>query len=491
MNKKLNIVQVSPEAAPFAKTGGLADVVGALPLAEAELGHQVMVVMPLHRQVRKGRRKLTDLNLELSINLGPTRLKAVVYQGTLGRKVPTYFIGIDDYFDRAELYGTPQGDYPDNAERFSFFCWATLELLSSLKMTPDVIHCHDWQSGLVPVYQKLYFRHLSSVATLLTVHNLAYQGVFPAEKLPATGLPWDLFHPGGVEFYGKISFLKAGLIFADLVNTVSEGYSREIQTAEYGCGLEGVLAERRDRLFGILNGVDYKDWNPATDKFLAANYTPENLAGKARCKQDLLKEFGLTGLEKKPLLGMISRLAEQKGFDLLEEAAPELLSLDLGLVILGTGDEKYQNLLKELAKAYPGKLGVKIAFDNKLAHKIEAGADIFLMPSRYEPCGLNQIYSLRYGTIPLVRATGGLDDSIEEFDPATGQGTGLKFANYDARELLQKVKEALEVYLSKPAAWKRLMTNAMACDFSWERSAQRYVELYMKALPLKVGGDPI
>lgn len=487
MEKKLSVLQVSPEVVPFAKTGGLADVVGSLPVALRNLGHEVSVVMPLYREVKKSKRKINPLKIRLSISLGGARQEASIYQGNLSfpKKVPIYFIENESYFDRECLYGTPQGDYPDNAERFAFFSRAALEMVLALGLKPDVIHCHDWQSALLPLYHKLYYRasgNLSGTATLLTVHNLAYQGIFGPEALTTADVPQELFNSKGVEFYGKVNYLKAGLLYSDLINTVSHKYSQEIQTPEYGYGLDGVLRERSADLFGIINGVDYKDWDPATDKNISANYDAADLTGKKKCKRELLKEFGLTGLEDKPLLGMISRLAAQKGFDLLAEAADELLALDLGLIVLGTGDEKYQRLLSDMAQRYPAKMALRLAFDNRLAHKIEAGCDLFLMPSRYEPCGLNQIYSLKYGTIPLVRATGGLDDTVESFDPGTGKGNGFKFFSYDATELVEKVKEAIGIFLHDKANWRKLMQNAVTCDFSWEKSAERYVELYQKAL---------
>lgn len=487
MERKLTILQVSPEVVPFAKTGGLADVVGSLPLALKKLGHEVLVAMPLHREVRKSKRKITPLKLRLSVPIKGTRQEASVYQASLSypQKLPIYFIENESYFDREYLYGTPQGDYPDNAERFAFFSRAVLDMVIALGLKPEVIQCHDWQSALLPLYLKLHYREapaLSRTATVFTIHNLAYQGTFGPEALAVANLPLEIFNPKGIEFYGQASYLKAGLIYSEVLNTVSKKYSQEIQTPEYGYGLHGVLMERSQDLFGIINGVDYKDWNPATDKNIVARYDASDLSGKEKCKEDLLREFGLEGLKGKPLLGMISRLAAQKGFDLLAQAAEELLAMDLGLIVLGTGDERYQNLLKEMAEKYPGKMALRLAFDNRLAHKIEAGCDLFLMPSRYEPCGLNQIYSLKYGTIPLVRATGGLDDIIEDFDPATGYGNGFKFLNYEARELVEKVKEAIGIFNLDKLKWRKLMQNAMAGDFSWERSAASYVELYLEAL---------
>ena len=483
MERRLKILQVSPEVAPFAKTGGLADVASALPQALSRLGHEVFLIMPRHKQVRKSRKKLTE-TARITVPVADRYEEAEVYQARLDRKVTTYLIDKEKYFDRDPLYGTPEGDYPDNCERFVFFCRAAIETALALDLKPDVVHCHDWQSALIPLYIQLFYQDtpLARAATVFTVHNMAYQGIFWALDLPLTSIPESHFTPEGVEFYGKINFLKAGLVYSHLITTVSEGYSREIQTEEYGYGLDGVLRKRSADLYGIINGVDYKEWDPATDKFIVANYDSQNLEGKRRCKEDLMKQVGLKGLGEKPLIGMVSRMAEQKGFDILAEAMGELMALELGMVILGTGDEKYQNLFAEMPKRFPEKLAVKLAFDNPLAHKIEAGCDMFLMPSKYEPCGLNQMYSLKYGTIPIVRATGGLDDTIENFDPTTEKGNGFKFIEYSAQELIAKVKEAVELFHEEKAAWRKLIQNAMACDFSWERSAEKYVKVYEKAL---------
>jgi starch synthase len=360
-----------------------------------------------------------------------------------------------------------------------------LEAITRLGLAPDVIHCHDWQSALIPLFLKLHYRDnpgLKHAGTVFTIHNLAYQGLFAADQLAVAGLPAELFTPAGFEFYGRINYLKAGLIYSDWITTVSQGYAREIRTAEYGCGLEGVLEERSRNLLGILNGVDYKEWDPASDKYIAANYSPQDTTGKVKCKLDLLDQFGLADARERPVVGIISRLAEQKGLDLLAKAADDLADIDLALVILGTGEEKYHEILTELARRYPGKIAVRLTFDNALAHKIEAGSDMFLMPSRYEPCGLNQIYSLKYGTIPIVRATGGLDDTVEQFYPASGRGNGFKFAGYDVRQLVDTVKQAVTLFEQARPAWQKLVANAMADDFSWERSASNYLALYRRMM---------
>jgi starch synthase len=390
--------------------------------------------------------------------------------------VPFYFVEQASLFDRDGLYVDAQGiDFPDNHVRFGVLCRAALGLVRYL-FRPQVIHCHDWQSALVPIYLHSVLAGdptFMGIKTLFTIHNLGYQGLFPESALPEMGLDRSVFHLNGVEYYGKINLLKGGISYSDAISTVSKGYAAEIQTSEYGFGLEGLLRYRSNVLFGILNGVDYSAWNPETDRYLAANYSIHDLSGKRICKQDLLRQFGL--LEEaldRPLIGMISRLDRQKGFDLIEQVAGDLAAENLTLVILGTGDPRYEKALLELAAAHPSKIGVKIAFDNVLAHKIEGGADIFLMPSRYEPCGLNQIYSLRYGAVPVVRATGGLDDTINE-------STGFKFKEYSGHALLGAIRAALGVF-HNPKQWESLIRNGMAKDFSWSKSAEEYSALYRR-----------
>lgn len=423
----MKILMVASEAVPFAKTGGLADVVGALPQALGALGHEMGVVLPLYRMTRL--EGASPLFPSLTIPMGPhTHFPAV--QTLVQNGVRFYFVEYPLFFDRAALYGTPAGDYPDNAERFALFCRAAIEI-AQLDFFPDLFHCHDWQSAMVPVLLRSVYARAplaSQIPVLFTIHNLGYQGLFPRAVLAQLGLPESLFHIDGLEFYGKVNLLKGGLVYADAINTVSRGYAREIQTEPYGFALDGLLRHRSLVLSGILNGVDYAQWSPATDSHLAANYTPEDLSGKRACKKDLLEQFGLPADNlDRPLIGIVSRLDRQKGADLIAEVAEDLLAEDLSLVVLGSGDPVYEALFQKLAARFAGKVAVKIAYDNTLAHKIEAGADIFLMPSRYEPCGLNQIYSLKYGTVPVVRATGGLDDTVERFDRVTGKGNGFKF----------------------------------------------------------------
>ena len=488
MDKPLHVLLATPEATPFAKTGGLADVAGALPKFLQALGCEIKLVMPYYRMVRDSDLPIQYLGEEIEIPLGNEIIGADIYQGHLDQGIPAYFIGREEFFDRQYLYSTPKGDYFDNAERFIFFSKAALLLCQHIEFSPDVIHHHEWQTGLIPAYLKSIYRNhpfLAHAAVVFTIHNIAYQGLFRKEKLWLTGLPEAMYNPEGIEFWERINLMKAGIVYADVINTVSQKYSQEIQTPEYGYGLEGILKKRKEDLYGIINGVDYKDWAPSHDSYLIASYDLNDLSGKKACKKDLLKEFGLpASLEKAPLLGMISRLADQKGFDLLAEILEELFALDIGFVLLGTGEQKYHDLFNRVARKYPKKAGIRIAYDERLAHKIEAGADLFLMPSKYEPCGLNQIYSLKYGTIPVVRATGGLDDTITNYDPGTGKGNGFKFNRYDAKELLNQIKVAIG-FFHRPEHWKQLLRNAMMADFSWQRSAEAYLQLYQKALEKK------
>ncbi len=475
----MKILFVSSEGLPYSKTGGLADVVEALPKALAETGHEVAVLLPRYR----GNKVKSTLISSVTIPLGDTLRFPAIAEGNAIGSVRYYFVDDPAFFDREQLYGDKTGDFPDNAERFAEFSRAAIEFTKRVWL-PDVIHCHDWQSALVPVLLRTQYATdpvVKSAPVVLTIHNLGYQGLFPRGALRKIGLPDDLFTMDTLEYYGKVNFLKGGLIYADYLTTVSKRYAKEIQTPEYGSGLEGVIRSRGERLVGILNGVDYAIWSPELDTFIAQNYTTHNLEGKKACKKDLLDQFKLPAENTdRPLIGIVSRFADQKGFDLIAEEATDLMKENLAIVALGTGQPEYEKLFQQLAEKYPTRVGVKIGYDNTLAHKIEAGSDMFLMPSRYEPCGLNQIYSLRYGTIPIVRATGGLDDTIENYDPKTHQGTGFKFEAYSGRELLGCVKAALKTYRD-PKSWRTVQTNAMAKDFSWKASAAAYVTLYEAA----------
>jgi starch synthase len=477
----MHIAFAASEGLPFSKTGGLADVVGALPRALAAQGHQVSVYLPRYRQTRLTDPQTVVRSISVPFDDHYRFCSVITAASQVG--VRYYFVDYPAYFDRDALYGTAVGDYPDNAERFALFSRAVIEA-SKIIGVPDVFHCHDWQSALMPVMLRTFYAEdpaFQNVATVFTIHNMGYQGLFPAEILPLLMLPWDLFTISKMEFFGQVNFLKGALVLSDYVTTVSRKYSQEIQTTEYGFGLEGVLRNRAATVTGILNGVDYDEWNPATDKFIAAKFSPLDLSQKAKDKIDLLATFGIKNADAQlPVVGIVSRFAAQKGFDLIAQIMDRLAREDMILTVLGTGDKDYEDLFLRLQKQFPQKVAVKVAYDNAIAHKIEAGADIFLMPSRYEPCGLNQIYSLKYGTVPIVRATGGLDDTIEPWDARTGKGTGFKFYEYSGESLLLTIKAALQAFRDE-ASWQLLMRNGMSRDFSWGVSAKEYVKVYERA----------
>ena len=485
----MHIAFVASECVPFSKTGGLADVVGALPRALAASGHQVSVYLPRYRQT-----KLTNPQTVVSSITVPFddryRFCSVVTEGNHSG-IDFYFVDYPPYFDRDALYGTPSGDYPDNAERFALFSRAVLEA-SKILGVPNIFHCHDWQSALVPVLLRTQYVEdpaFRQVGTVFTIHNMGYQGLFPPDILPLLMLPWDLFTITRMEFFGNVNFLKGALVESDYVTTVSRKYSQEIQTTEYGFGLEGVLRDRAATVTGILNGVDYDEWSPQKDKFIAAKYSPQDLSGKAKCKQDLLEAFGVSGADPRlPVIGIVSRFAAQKGFDLISQIADRLAREEMIVVALGAGDKQYEEMFQRLHKQFPQKIAVKVAYDNAIAHKIEAGSDMFLMPSKYEPCGLNQIYSLKYGTVPIVRATGGLDDTIEPWDPRTGKGTGFKFTEYKGEALLLTIREALRAFRDQ-SSWQTLMRNGMNKDFSWNASAKEYARVYDRVRLMRAGSS--
>jgi starch synthase len=481
----MRIAFVASEGVPFSKTGGLADVVGALPRALVSAGHQVSVYLPRYRQTR-----LTDVQTVVGSITVPFddqyRFCSVVSAGNISG-VRFYFVEYPPFFDREALYGTSAGDYPDNAERFALFSRAVLEA-SKILGVPQVFHCHDWQSALVPVLLGTQYAQdpaFRDVATVFTIHNMGYQGLFPPDTLPLLTLPWDLFTISKMEFFGNVNLLKGALVYSDFITTVSRKYSQEIQTTEFGFGLEGVLRARASTVTGILNGVDYDEWSPENDKFIAARYSAQDLAGKDKCKQDLLATFAMTNADSRlPVIGIVSRFAAQKGFDLITQIMERLAREEMIIVTLGNGDKTYEEMFLRLNKQFPQKIAVRIAYDNTIAHKIEAGSDMFLMPSRYEPCGLNQIYSLRYGTVPIVRATGGLEDTIESWDARTGKGTGFKFTDYNGEALLLAIKEALRAFRDR-SSWQQLMRNGMSKDFSWNASAKEYARVYERARQLR------
>ncbi len=475
----MRVVMLSPEVYPYAKTGGLADVLAALPPALAAAGVEVTVCVPGYRSaLRAAGTPAPGPRLYAPI---ASRMEAAEIVRVPGAPVPTLLLRADRYFDRDGLYGEGGQDYPDNAERFAFFCRAALEWLRAEREPPDVLHVHEWQAALAPAFLRAtaaLYPELGRLRTVLTLHNLAFQGRFPADHWHVLNLDARYFVPEFLEFYGEINFLKAGMVFADALTTVSPRYAAEIQTPAFGEGLDGVLRARGAALRGILNGIDDAVWDPATDPHLPARYRAGDLAGKARCKRAVQAELGLAVRDDAPLLGVVSRLAEQKGFDLLAVALPRALEpWDAQLALLGSGVERYELWVRELAARFPGRVGARVGFDEGLAHRIEAGADVFLMPSRFEPCGLNQLYSLRYGTVPVVHATGGLEDSVVEFDPATGSGTGFKFTPYTPDAFLAALERALRTRRD-PARWARLVANGMAQDFSWGRAAAEYRALY-------------
>ncbi|HVX65290.1 MAG TPA: glycogen synthase GlgA [Bryobacteraceae bacterium] len=471
MPNEPKVLMVASEATPFAKTGGLADVIGALSPTLRARGTDVSVIMPRYRGMDV--RGLPVVYQDLRVWLGPDSYTCNVHRAT-ERDVPYFLVDCPPLYDREALYGDAKGDYPDNPLRFAVFCRAALTMIRHV-FRPNVIHCHDWQSALLPIYLHTTLAcdpTFIGLPTILTIHNLGYQGLFPASSLSTMGLDENLFHPDCLEFFGKVNLLKGGILSADAVTTVSPTYAREIQSPELGFGLDGVLRTRSRAVTGILNGVDYTEWDPATDPRIPARYSPDDLSGKRACKAGLLAEFGLEPDLSRPLLGMVTRLAEQKGFDILQEVAGRIMAENAAFVILASGNPKYETWLEELRAAHPGRVGVRIAYDDRLAHMIEAGSDIFLMPSHYEPCGLNQIYSLRYGTVPVVRATGGLDDTIDS-------STGFKFTEYSGAALLGAVREALSAFADRPR-WTEMMLAGMRRDFSWTASAAQYVELYQR-----------
>ncbi len=459
----MKIAICASEVVPFAKTGGLADVAGALPVALETQGQEVIVVMPYYKAIQNVK------NIKIS------RLNDKIFYSVIGKNVKVYFIESDKYFNRDGLYGDKNGDHPDNLDRFSYYCKESLNLLKEINFKPEVIHCHDWQAGLIPVYLKTTYSKdafYKNIRTMFTIHNIGYQGLFPKLEFPKLGLDWSLFTIDTLEFYDKINILKGGLVFSDLITTVSSAYSKEIQTKEFGFGLESILIKRRESVFGILNGLDYSVWDPATDKFIAKNYSLKTISDKNKCKEDLQKACNLPLKKDIPLFGIVSRLAEQKGFDLLAADMDKICKMKAQLVILGTGDLKYHQLLEGIVKKYPKVISLNLKFDDTLAHKIYAGSDIFLMPSKYEPCGLGQLISLKYGTIPLVFKTGGLADTVNK-------DNGFIFDKYDAGVLLKTIKKSIEVF-NDQEKWSHLMQKGMKCDFSWEESARKYIELYGK-----------
>lgn len=478
LKRRGRILFVSSEVYPFAKTGGLADVAGSLPKALHKIGYEMAVSLPFYRKVFPSSLPLEKL-VDVEVSIAEERKKGELYQSFLDKNLPVFLISQKGYFDRDSLYGEEKGDYPDNLKRFSFFCKALLLALPKIEWKPEVIHCNDWQTALIPLYLKNpspSHDFYAGIASLFSIHNLAYQGIFPKDKLGVIGLGEKFFVPQKLEFYGKVNIMKAGLLFADLIATVSPTYSQEIQNPQFGFGLDGVLRERRKDIYGILNGIDYDIWNPSQDSALIKKYSLNSLKQKRGNKIAVQKENNLP-VEDVPLIGLISRLCAQKGLDLVERAFEEMMELPLQFVLLGTGDHHYNKAFEQLGRRFPQKTGIHITFDAKMARRIYAGADIFLMPSQYEPCGLGQMISLYYGTIPVVRKTGGLADTVREFDPVSGNGEGFVFEEYSSQEMMSALKRAVDLYQNKNL-WGKLIRNGMRRDYSWGSSAKEYSDIY-------------
>jgi starch synthase len=482
---------IGSEAVPFAKTGGLADVLGALPSAIARLGWSVTLVLPRYRGIAAdaiaGRFPLT---------VGSQVHDIALYEAALGDGARALFVDAPDLFDRDELYGAGGTDYPDNARRFAVLARAALEQAARAASPPSVVHAHDWQAGLAPVYLKtLYASHplLAGTPIVFTIHNLAYQGLFEADWLPRLDLPWALLGIEALEFWGRVSFLKGGINYSEILTTVSPRYAEEIQTPALGFGFDGILRRRSADLGGILNGIDTTQWDPSRDPHLPAPFSAEDLAGKRASKAALLARYGLPNDDAamaRPLVGMISRMVDQKGFDLIAALASELPRLEAAFVVLGTGEARYQDLWRALAARHPDRIGTRIGFDEPLAHLIEGGADMFLMPSRFEPCGLNQIYSLRYGTVPIVRRVGGLADTVRDDAPGRRTSNGFVFEDYAPEALLGALRRALDVFKDQ-RHWRALQLAGMKQDHSWDRSAREYVKIYERAIKKRLGaGGP-
>jgi len=470
---------VASEAHPYAKTGGLAEVVAALPDALGRLGHQVTLALPRYHGV--------DINGSRSqvtgVPIGHHTQRVAFHTREERRGVTVVFVDVPELFDRPDgLYNVSGVDYPDNGWRFAVFCRAALEYVRLRGERPSIIHAHDWQAGLVPVYQKMHFSPdptIGGVPAVFTIHNLAFQGLFPTALLPALGFGPELLDIQALEYWGRISYLKGGINFSERLTTVSPTYAHEILTPEFGFGFDGVLRRRADALTGILNGIDVERWNPEADEFIGASYSKKDLSGKAPARRLLLETAGLTADQSRPVIGVISRLTDQKGFDLIARAVDDLMTFDAMWVMLGSGDRQYEEMWRSLAVRFPQRVSATIGFDERLAHRIEAGSDLFLMPSRYEPCGLNQMYSLRYGTVPIVRATGGLADTVR--DASETGGNGFTFRGYSPVDLVATVRRALELFRNS-AEWRKIQLNGMKLDFSWDASAREYVKVYEGAV---------
>ncbi len=494
-DRSLKILMVSSEVVPFAKTGGLADVAGSLPKALAivgndNLGNDVRVVMPCYKQIESGAYRMDfPVPFKNRFETAIIRENAIEsnYMGR-SRSIPVYMVDNHHYFYRDRMYM-----FADEAERFTFFCRAILEMLPKLNWQPDIIHCNDWQSGLIPLFLRTHYRQnpfYNRIATVFTIHNLRYQGNFPREVLRLLGLGDEFFHSERLEFFGSVSFMKAGILYADVISTVSRTYAEEIQRPELGERMDGLLRKRSGDLYGIVNGINYHEFNPGTDPRICRNYDHFSIINKKENKFALQKEMGLP-IKDVPLIGIITRLVDQKGLNLISEVIDEIMSEELQFVVLGSGDKYYEDMFRGIKTRFPGKMGLYIGFNSILAQRIYAGADMFLMPSRYEPCGLGQLISLRYGTIPIVRFTGGLADTVIDYNPDTRSGNGFGFYEYSGRVLLHAVRRALQLYREQPMDWQNLVKNAMEMDFSWARSGVEYLQLFQEAINRRLAVERI
>ena len=480
----MKILMAASECVPFVKVGGLADVVGTLPDHLKAKKHDVRIILPRYRQVDSARFSLKMLPYRLQIPVGNTIETARLMEARTAAGVPVYFIDNPKFFDRADVYRTPAGDFEDNRERFIFFSRAVLEAAKAIAFQPDIIHCHDWQTGIIPAYLKTVYKldaFFWNTASVYTIHNIAYQGMFAAETARIAHFSPQDFEWNKLEYYGKFNFMKAGIVYADTITTVSPTYAKEILLTEEGRGMEGILRSRRNDVTGILNGIDYREWNPGTDTMTAAHFSKKDTAPKSACKQDLQRECGLAVSPESFLLGAVSRLDPQKGYDLVAEALPEIVENGIQVAILGSGDREIHDAISSLAQRYPGRVSFNKGFNNPLAHKIYAGADAFLMPSRFEPCGLGQMIALAYGTMPVVRKTGGLADTVSDFNRKTATGNGITFMGVTAEELMTAINRAHKLF-KQPRQWKKIITNAMSCNFSWPRAAELYILQYERSI---------
>ncbi|MFC1693689.1 glycogen synthase GlgA [Candidatus Latescibacterota bacterium] len=477
----MNILFAASEMVPFCKTGGLADVIGALPLMLKEMGHDVSVMLPGYSKIDKDKHGFYSIKCDLRIPVGK-EMKPLDISSKDWKGITVYLLENDEYFSREGLYGDDGGDYDDNCQRFTFFSRGVLETAKLMGLMPDVIHTHDWQAGLVMAYFATVYANdawFDSAVTLFTIHNLGYHGLFPAEQFELTGIPPEEFHWKKMEYWNNVSFLKSGIVYADAVSTVSETYAREITTEEMGAGLHGVLAERQSDLYGIVNGIDQKEWNPASDRHIPAGFGNRSMSGKKQCRKALLKACGLKAGKSVPVFGMVSRLDDQKGLDIIEKAVGRLMTINIRLVVLGTGSKKHHETMQRLESRYSDHIRVMLRFDNMMAHLIYAGSDVFLMPSGYEPCGLGQLIAMRYGTLPVVRATGGLADTVHDLNENPADGNGFTFTEYSSTALVDAVARAVKLFRApRRMEWGRTVRRAMAKDYSWKKSAENYSKLY-------------